>query len=195
MSERLPAQLQCGAQLADLLEQVSTGQTKALTPHQIECPYCTAALNRLVNSWQDIERLRAEPVQPSPELLHRVMRRIWAGLDDWQVELRGGRGMTRVSTAVLSSLAFWAAAAAPGVRQVFQAQSREVGIEGPDRPKKRRQRLVSRENLRIEIELSIHYGFSALVVAEQVRRAVIAHVLETTGLDLPEVELTIADVG
>ncbi|MDQ6899793.1 MAG: Asp23/Gls24 family envelope stress response protein [Candidatus Dormibacteraeota bacterium] len=195
MSERLPTQLQCGAQLADLLEQVSNGRASDLMPHQVECPYCAAALSRLFNSWREIEHLRAEPVQPSPELLHRVMRRIRAGLDDWQVELRDGRGATRVSTAVLNSLAFWAAAAAPGVRQVFQAQSRDAGIESSDRPGKRRKRLVSLKNLRIEIELSIHYGFSALLVAEHVRRAVIAHVWETTGLDLPEVDLTIADVG
>jgi len=55
--------------------------------------------------------------------------------------------------------------------------------------------LLSPHNLRIELELSLRYGFSALVVAEEVRRAVIAQVWEETGLELAGVELLIADVG
>jgi uncharacterized alkaline shock family protein YloU len=139
--------------------------------------------------------LRAEPVQPSPQLLARVMQRTRAGLEDWEIELGGERGVTRVSRAVLTSLAFWTASAAPGVREVLGARPTGTDVQRVGRSRGRRERLLSPLNLRIELELSLRYGFSALVVAEEVRRAVIAQVWEMTGLELAGVELMITDVG
>lgn len=195
MSEqRLPAELQCGALVTGLLEQVSERHAADLTPHQLGCRHCKLILSRLADSWAVVERLRAERVQPSPQLLARVMRRVRAGLDDWQVELPAEQGMTRVSSLVLASLAFWAASASPGVRQVFRAEASDSN-GSPGRLKIGRHRLVSTANLRIELELGLDYGFSAVVVAKEVRRAVLGQVWETTGLELAGVELTIADVG
>ncbi len=196
MSERpLTSELECGAVVADLLEQVAEGHAGELTSHQAGCPYCKLALSRAADSWRAVEGLRAEPVQPSPQLLARVMQRTWAGLEDWQIELGGERGVTRVSRAVLTSLAFWTASAAPGVREVFGARPTGTALQRAGRSRGRRERLLSPHNLRIELELSLHYGFNALVVAEAVRRAVIDQVREVAGLELAGVELLIADVG
>jgi uncharacterized alkaline shock family protein YloU len=196
MSEpRLPVELKCGAVVAELLEQVAEGRADELTAHQASCPYCKDALSRAADSWGAVEGLRAETVQPSPQLLARVMQRTRAGLEDWQIELGGERGVTRVSRAVLTSLAFWAASAAPGVREVFGARPTGTDVRGAGQSRSRGERLLSPHNLRIELELSLRYGFSALVVAEEVRRAVIAQVWEETGLELAGVELLIADVG
>lgn len=196
MSEpRLPVELECGAVVADLLEQVAEGHADELTSHQAGCPYCKLTLSRAADSWRAVEGLRAEPVQPSPRLLARVMQRTRAGLEDWQIELGGERGVTRVSRAVLTSLAFWAASAAPGVREVFGARPTGIEVQGAGRSRGKLDRLLSTNDLRIELELSLHYGFSALVVAEEVRRAVIDQVWEVTGLELAAVELLIADVG
>jgi uncharacterized alkaline shock family protein YloU len=196
MSEpRLPVELECGAVVADLLEQVAEGHADELTSHQAGCPYCKLTLSRAADSWRAVEGLRAEPVQPSPRLLARVMQRTRAGLEDWQIELGGERGVTRVSRAVLTSLAFWAASAAPGVREVFGARPTGIEVQVAGRSRGRLDRLLSSNDLRIELELSLHYGFSALVVAEEVRRAVIDQVWEVTGLELAAVELLIADVG
>jgi uncharacterized alkaline shock family protein YloU len=192
---RLPSELECGALVADLLEQVADGHAAELTSHQTGCPYCKLTLSRAANSWRAIEGLRAEPVQPSPQLLARVMQRTRAGLEDWQIELGGERGVTRVSRAVLTSLAFWTASAAPGVREVFGARPTGTDVQMAGPSKSRRERLLSPHNLRIELELSLHYGFNALVVAEEVRRAVLDQVWEVTGLELAGVELLIADVG
>jgi uncharacterized alkaline shock family protein YloU len=191
----LPVELGCGAVVADLLLQVSEGHASDLTPHQVGCPYCKLTLSRLADSWRIIEHMRAERLQPSPQLLARVMGRIQAGLDHWQVEIGSGQGVTRVSSTVLASLAFWAATAAPGVRQVFRAEPSDSGVLSPGRSKNRRGRLVSPANLRIELELGVQYGVNALDVAEEVRRAVMAQVWEMTGLELARVDLTIADVG
>ncbi|MDQ6920802.1 MAG: Asp23/Gls24 family envelope stress response protein [Candidatus Dormibacteraeota bacterium] len=81
------------------------------------------------------------------------------------------------------------------MREVFGARPRGTDVRGAGRSRSRRERLLSPHNLRIELELSLHYGFSALVVAEEVRRAVIDQVWEVTGLELAGVELLIADVG
>jgi uncharacterized alkaline shock family protein YloU len=191
----LPSELECGAMVADLLEQVAEGRADELTSHQAGCPYCKFTLSRAADTWRAVEGLRAEPVQPSPQLLVRVMQRTRAGLEDWQIELGGERGVTRVSRAVLTSLAFWTASAAPGVREVFGARPTGTDVQRAGPPKSRRERLLSPHNLRIELELSLHYGFNALVVAEEVRRAVIDQVREVAGLELAGVELLIADVG
>jgi len=122
------------------------------------------------------------------------MHRIRAGLDNRQVKLDGEPGETRISLAVLISLAFWAASAAPGVRQVFRARPSGRELSGNGRARSKRDRLVSSADLRIELELSIVYGFNALVVAEEVRQAVLDEVADMTGLQLAGVELTIADV-
>ena len=192
---RLPVELECGAVVADLLEQVAEGHADELTSHQTGCPYCKLTLSRAADSWRAVEGLRAEPVQPSPQLLARVMQRTRAGLEDWQIELGGERGVTRVSRAVLTSLAFWTASAAPGVREVFGARPTGTDVQRAGPSRSRRERLLSPHNLRIELELSLHYGLNAWVVAEEVRRAVIDQVWEVTGLELAGVELLIADVG
>jgi uncharacterized alkaline shock family protein YloU len=196
MSQRpLPAELECGAVVADLLEQVAEGHAEELTSHQAGCPYCKRILSRAADSWRAVEGLRAEPVQPSPQLLARVMQRGRAGLEDWQIELGGERGVTRVSRAVLTSLAFWTASAAPGVREVFGARPTGIEIQRGGPAKSGRERLLSPHNLRIELELSLHYGFNAFIVAEEVRRQVIDQIREVAGLELAGVELLIADVG
>jgi uncharacterized alkaline shock family protein YloU len=196
MSEpRLPVELECGAVVADLLEQVAEGHADELTSHQTGCPYCKLTLSRAADSWRAVEGLRAEPVQPSPQLLARVIQRTRAGLEDWQIELGGERGVTRVSRAVLTSLAFWTASAAPGVREVLGARPTGTDVQRAGASESRRERLLSPHNLRIELELSLHYGLNAWVVAEEVRRAVIDQVWEVTGLELAGVELLIADVG
>jgi uncharacterized alkaline shock family protein YloU len=192
---RRPSELECGALVADLLEQVAEGHADEPTSHQAGCPHCKLTLSRAADSWRAVEGLRAEPVQPSPQLLARVMQRTRAGLEDWQIELGGERGVTRVSRAVLTSLAFWAASAAPGVREVFGARPTGTDVQGAGRSRSRRERLLSPHNLRIELELSLQYGLNALVVAEEVRRAVIDQIWQVTGLELAEVELVIADVG
>ena len=192
---RLPVELECGAVVADLLEQVAEGHAAELTSHQAGCPYCKLTLSRAADSWRAVEGLRAEPVQPSPQLLARVMQRTRAGLEDWQIELGGERGVTRVSRAVLTSLAFWTASAAPGVREVLGARPTGTDVQRAGASRSRRERLLSPHNLRIELELSLHYGLNAWVVAEEVRRAVIDQVWEVTGLELAGVELLIADVG
>jgi uncharacterized alkaline shock family protein YloU len=196
MSERrLPSELECGAVVADLLEQVAEGHADELTSHQAGCPYCKLILSRAADSWRGVEGLRAEPVQPSPQLLARVLQRTRAALEDWQIELGGERGVTRVSQAVLASLAFWTASAAPGVREVFGAWPTGTAVQRAGPSKSRRERLLLPQNIRIELELSVHYGFNALVVAEEVRRAVIDQVREVVGLELAAVELLVADVG
>jgi uncharacterized alkaline shock family protein YloU len=192
---RLPVELECGAVVADLLEQVAEGQADELSSHQSGCPYCKDTLSRAADSWRAVEDMRAEPVQPSPQLLARVMRRTRAALEDWQIELGGERGATRVSRAVLTSLAFWTASAAPGVREVLGARPTGTDVEEASRSKGKRERLLSRHNLRIELELSLHYGFNASAVAEEVRKAVIDQVREVAGLELAGVELLITDVG
>jgi len=58
-----------------------------------------------------------------------------------------------------------------------------------------RTRVVSPNNLRIDLELSVDYGFSALLVADEVRRAIVDQVRDMTGLQVAAVDLAIVDVG
>jgi uncharacterized alkaline shock family protein YloU len=192
---QLPSELECGAIVADLLEQVADGHADELTSHQAGCPHCKLTLSRAADTWRAVEGLRAEPVQPSPQLLARVMQRTWAGLEDWEIEVGRERGVTRVSRAVLTSLAFWTASAAPGVREVFGARPTGTVVQRAGPARGGRSRLLSPHTIRIELELSLQYGFNALIVAEEVRRAVIDQVWEVAGLQLAGVELLITDVG
>lgn len=194
MSEqRLPATLKCGAAVGELMEQVAEGHADDPTSHQAECSYCQLTLSRLAASWRTVERLRVERAEPSPRLLSGVMRRVRSGLDDRRVELSDERGATRVSVAVLTTLAFWAAAAVPGVRQVLSARPRISDLQTVARSVGTR--LVSPNSLRIDLELSVDYGFSALLVAAEVRRAVVDQVWAMAGLEVAGVDLTILDVG
>ncbi len=195
MSEqRLPAALECGAAVGELIEQVEEGHADDPTSHQAGCPYCQLTLSRLAVSWRAGERLRMERVQPSSRLLAGVMPRIRSGLDDWRVELPGERGPTRVSVAVLTALAFWAATTVPGVRQVLRANPRGSDVR-TEETRSGRTRVVSPNNLRIDLELSVDYGFSALLVADEVRRAIVDQVRDMTGLQVAAVDLAIVDVG
>lgn len=192
--QRLPATLKCGAAVGELMEQVAEGHADDPTSHQAECSYCQLTLSRLAASWRTVERLRVERAEPSLRLLAGVMRRVRSELDDRRVELSNERGATRVSVTVLTALAFWAAAAVPGVRHVLSARPRSSDLQTVE-TRSGRTRLVSPNSLRIDLELSVDYGFGALLVAAEVRRAVVDQVWAMAGLEVAGVNLTILDVG
>jgi len=174
-------ELKCGTPPVDLLEQVAERGAGLRSPHQASCPYCQLALRELERAWQPVEQLRAEEVRPPPGLLERIMQRVRAEVEDWQLELEHRRGLTRIPGSVLATLAFWGASGVPGVGQVRLVKARRPadGETG---------------QLAFELELVLEYGCSAAEVAEVVREQISAHLLWLVGVAVGAIEVAVVDI-
>jgi uncharacterized alkaline shock family protein YloU len=176
------AKLQCGALPLELLDQVAERGTGLRSPHQASCPYCQFALGELERAWQLVERLRREDVRLPAGLLGRIMQQVWAEVEEWYLELEHRRGLTRIPSSVLASLAYWAATGVPGISEVRMVKARRPGDgEGGQ--------------LAFDLELVVQYGHSAAQVAEAVRERVTARLLLLTSVAVGAIEVAVVDLN
>jgi len=172
-AERLP----CGAQLAELIEQVTEGLEPRDIAHQAICPHCQAALERIRVAWRDVRGLAAEPVLVPGDLARRVMARIRAQLGSVALPDQE-RGRTLVSNRVIAKVARDAARSVSEVS--FASAVAEGGPEG--------------EPVTVSMRLVIVYGPTLKPVAEAVRARVAEALLRVAGLEAARVVVSVEDV-
>lgn len=171
--------LPCGAVVSDLIEQVVEGRANQPTPHQTTCPFCQRALQELSRRWAGVAQFGETEVEPPPTLVGRIMRRVWATVDDQWVEVLQQVGVTEVSTRVLGVVAYQAARTVFGVREIRRVEAA---------------RALERGTATVEMELIVGYGPSIVRVTEAVRMAVVDALLQMCHARATSVQIEVVDV-
>ncbi len=172
-AERLP----CGAQLAELIEQVTENVEPLDRAHQTICPHCQAALERIREAWRQVRGLAAEPVLVPSGLARRVMARIRTQLGSVALPDEE-RGHTRVDSRVITRVARNTARSVREVR--FASVVIAGGREG--------------QPVTVRVRLVVAYGPALAPVADAVRVRVAEALLRVVGVEAAEVAVSVEDL-
>jgi uncharacterized alkaline shock family protein YloU len=198
-STRRAEHLPCGAEVAELVEQVAAGRGDQRSEHQVTCPHCSALLPELDRLWAPIGEFTREQVAPPPGLVTAVMRQVrrlvaaaWLGLRT------SSRGTTRVARWVVARIAGLAARQVPGVHQVL-AHVADIDTARQPAPAGRNRRHrdvadVGAGRTAIHLDLVTQYGESIPAIAQAVRHTVAKRIQDLTGLEVAEVNITVGDI-
>jgi uncharacterized alkaline shock family protein YloU len=198
-STRRAEHLPCGAEVAELVEQVAAGRGDQRSEHQVTCPHCSALLPELDRLWAPIGEFTREQVAPPPGLVTAVMRQVrrlvaaaWLGLRT------SSRGTTRVARWVVARIAGLAARQVPGVHQVL-AHVADIDTASQRAPAGRNRRHrdvadVGAGRTAIHLDLVTQYGESIPAIAQAVRHTVAKRIQDLTGLEVAEVNITVGDI-
>jgi uncharacterized alkaline shock family protein YloU len=198
-STRRAEHLPCGAEVAELVEQVAAGRGDQRSEHQVTCPHCSALLPELDRLWAPIGEFTREQVAPPPGLVTAVMRQVrrlvaaaWLGLRT------SSRGTTRVARWVVARIAGLAARQVPGVHQVL-AHVADIDTASHRAPagRNRLHRDVADTGAgrtAIHLDLVTQYGESIPAIAQAVRHTVAKRIQDLTGLEVTEVNITVGDI-
>ena len=195
-ADRLP----CGAEVAELVEQVAAGRGAQRSDHQATCPHCSALLPELDRLWAPIGDFTREQVAPPPGLVAAVMgqvRRLVAAA--WLGLRTGARGTTRVARWVVARIAGLAARQVPGVHQVL-AHVADIDTASQPAPtghtgQRRDAAEIGAGSAAIHLHLITQYGESIPAIAQAVRHTVTKRIQDLTGLEVSEVNITIDDIA
>ncbi len=198
-STRRAEHLPCGAEVAELVEQVAAGRGDQRSEHQVTCPHCSALLPELDRLWAPIGEFTREQVAPPPGLVTAVIRQVrrlvaaaWLGLRT------SSRGTTRVARWVVARIAGLAARQVPGVHQVL-AHVADIDTASQRAPAGRNRRHrdvadVGAGRTAIHLDLVTQYGESIPAIAQAVRHTVAKRIQDLTGLEVAEVNITVGDI-
>jgi uncharacterized alkaline shock family protein YloU len=198
-STRRADHLPCGAEVAELIEQVTAGRGDQRTDHQATCPHCSALLPELDRLWAPIGEFTREQVTPPPGLVTAVMRQVrrlvtaaWLGLRT------SSRGTTQVARWVVARIAGLAARQVPGVHQVL-AHVADIDTASQRAPAGRNRLRrdvadVGAGRTAIRLDLVTQYGESIPAIAQAVRHTVTKRIQDLTGLEVTEVNITVGDI-
>lgn len=178
--------LDCGARLADLIEQVADGRAAERGDHQRGCPYCRAALTELSLRWSPVAELADRQVTV-PAGLHRAilarLRRMSA--DDRHAAWLAETGSTRVGAWVLSEICRRAARSVPGVADVHGCT-----VSVPTTPGTLDQPPVISPSLTLVVDGTVGVGR----LTDAVRDAVRDGLARYAGLPAGPIDLTVDDL-
>lgn len=201
LSQRL---LACGTEVGALVDQVADDQVPVDSQHQVSCPHCQAALAELEPLWGRVRELTREEVVAPAGLTAAVMRlvrheRPAAKPPTLPLEtvvprlvqhalLHGERGTTRIADSVIAALIARAVAHAPGVRGLRAPGIRRRGL-GPAVVV-----TVDLHRVTASLSLVVELGFVIPEVLAGVRVRAEAAVRDMAGLELAQLDVTVADV-
>jgi uncharacterized alkaline shock family protein YloU len=199
-STRHAEHLPCGAEVAELVEQVAAGLGDQRTDHQATCPHCSALLPELDRLWAPIGEFTREQVTPPPGLVTAVIRQVRRLVAAAWLSLRtSSRGTTRVARWVVAQIAGLAARQVPGVHQVL---SHVADIDTASQPAPAAHNRQPRDaadvgagRTAIHLDLVTQYGESIPAIAQAVRHTVTKRIQDLTGLEVTEVDITIGDIA
>ncbi|MEO6500659.1 MAG: Asp23/Gls24 family envelope stress response protein [Jatrophihabitantaceae bacterium] len=194
------AQLACGADVDELLEQVADSDADRLDSHQRGCSHCQAAIAEFRRLWAPVQEYARQPVSVPERLRTSVIKQVDRLVHDvWYTLQLTERGAVRVAARVVAAVARDAASRVPGVR-VALGRSTESRIS----------RLVAKATAGhlqphaavgvlgrtavVDLALAVTYGEAAHEVAQEVRRRVIAELRENIGLQSVTVNVIVDDV-
>jgi uncharacterized alkaline shock family protein YloU len=194
------AQLLCGADVDDLLEQAAAGRGDRLDEHQSHCLHCQAALREFTRIWAPVRAKAAETVSVPDALRAAVQHQIQKLVADvwYTLQITDG-GQIRVAARVIANLARSAARSVPGVRVAFGRSSTS-----------RIARLAERATLGhlhphsavgvlgrtavIDLALAVQYGEPVDAIAREVQQRVITELQRNVGLKSITVNVTVDDI-
>ena len=192
-------QLPCGTFVDDLLEQVADRRPASDPAHQAGCVHCRAALAELAELWAPVHHAATERVRMPAGLLDRVMSAVRdLAANSWYAVIDSGQGLTRIAAWVIAAVARLAAGRVPGVsyatsRAGGQATSGSRLLagwrSGPEHGVG-----VAGHRAVINLELVAELGPELPALADRVRAQVHRDVAAMTGLDVVEINITVADL-
>ncbi len=199
------ALLACGIAVDDLLEQVADRLPAGDPEHQGSCVHCRAMLAELTSLWAPVHAAAAERVRAPAGLLDRVAERVHdLAANSWYAVLEGERGVTRIAAWVVAAVARLAAARVPGVAYTTsragnqpQPANRPSGRPGGRLAGRGAQAAgvgVAGRRTVIDLELVAELGPELPALADRVRAQVSRDIAAMTGLEVVEVNITIADL-
>lgn len=199
--------LECGTELAVLVEQVAEAGEPEDPRHQAGCAYCQTTLVRLEQVWGVVREVAREEPAPPFSLVETVLLRIRRGLfpavSTLPLEqvvprlvhalLAADRGTTRIADAVVADIARAAARRVPRTRLLGRWNrqlARPAGWVSGDGIAVE----VADTSVRITLQLALPYGASVPETTAAMRETVIADVEALTGLRVTAVDLSVDDV-
>lgn len=192
-------QLPCGTFVDDLLEQVADRRPASDPAHQAGCVHCRAALAELAELWAPVHHAATERVRMPAGLLDRVMSAVRdLAANSWYAVIDSGQGLTRIAAWVIAAVARLAAGRVPGVsyatsRAGGQATSGSRLLAGR-RSGPEHGVGVAGHRAAINLELVAELGPELPALADRVRAQVHRDVAAMTGLDVVEINITVADL-
>jgi uncharacterized alkaline shock family protein YloU len=201
---RVPAnRLPCGADPADLLTQVTEGTAPRDAAHQQTCPHCRAALAEFEELWTPVRELAAEEVRAPADLLQSVMAQIRElARNDWSAVLDDPVGRTRIAARVVGAVARLAAESVPHVTLALGggrvatpsgSPSDPARVAGPQ-SESATDIGTAGSRVVVDVQIAVDHGVPIPAVADAVRRRIISHIAEQTGLVTTEVNVAVVDV-
>lgn len=194
------AQLPCGADVDELLEQASEGRADQLTEHQEGCVHCQAALREFSRIWAPVRARAAETISLPGALtsvvqgqLRRLVTDVW-----YTLQLTDG-GQVRVAARVVANLARAAARTVFGVRVAFGRSSTARIASQVERATLRHLHphaavgVLGRTAV-LDLALAVQYGQPVHDIAREVQHRVISELRDKVGLQDITVNVTVDDV-
>ncbi|MCW2540133.1 MAG: hypothetical protein JWN95_1858 [Frankiales bacterium] len=194
------AELPCGADPDELLQQAADGRGDELNAHQAECVHCQAALRELTRIWDPVRAKAAEPVTVPAALRMAVADQVRKLVSDvwYTLQLTDG-GAIRIAARVVANLARSAARTVPGVRVAFgrSSESRAAGLAekatlGHLHPHAA-VGVLGRTAV-VDLALAVQYGDAVDDIAREVQRRVISELEDSVGLMSVTVNVTVDDI-
>ena len=196
-------QLPCGTLVDDLLEQVADRRPAADPAHQAGCVHCRAALAELAAIWAPVHQAATEGVTVPAGLLDRVMSAVRDLVaNSWYAVIDSGQGLTRIAAWVIATMARSAAGRVAGVSYATSRTGGQPGgqtTSGSRLPAGRPSAPdggvgVAGRRVVINLELVAELGSELPTLADRVRAQVHRDVAAMTGLNVVEINITVADL-
>ncbi len=194
------AQLPCGAQVDDLLEQVADGYADDLTTHERGCVHCQATLAELTDLWAPVHAAARTPVAVPDGLTTSIMASVRRRVrDTWFTFEAAEGGAIRIAARIVAVVARDTARRVPGVRVVLgrTSESRMAAIVEKATLGHRHPHSavgVLGRTAAVDLAVAVTYGEPAPDVARAIQRDVIAALRRDIGVTGVQVNVTVDDV-
>lgn len=169
--------LVCGRSVEQVWVELEVGR---ISGHAAGCRHCSTARASLEQLAEATAELVADPVEPPPGLLDRIMSAVRAELTDGDpIPLPAPAGRVDISTHALAAVLRFAVDVVPGLR----AHRCRIDLV-PDQP----------FTVRVWMSVSLSYGAGRIDAVEAARARVRAVLSERIGLGLQRLDIELTDV-
>lgn len=176
--EGTPPPLACGRDPAEVWDHATAGRLDA---HARGCPYCTAAAADALALHQVVHRMAAQPVEPPPSVLERVMGAVRAELRVSDVlplpSPHGPAGIARVAAAAVLRRA---------VDEMDGMRARSCRIEHDP--------AGDGGGAVVAVTVAARFGVDLASATARVRQMVLAAADEVLGVPVAAVDIEVVDV-
>ncbi|WP_219418696.1 Asp23/Gls24 family envelope stress response protein [Pseudonocardia nigra] len=169
--------LPCGRSVEQVWQELEAGQVSA---HGADCPHCSTARASLEQLAEATRQLVADPLEPPPRLLDRIMGAVRAELTTADpIPLPSESGQVDISTHALAAVLRYVVDSVDGLR------AHRCRIElAPD----------VAHTVRAWMSVSLHYPTDGIAAVEEARRRARAALSERIGLRLESLDVELTDV-